>query len=77
VGSNETNAGGVIAGQPTPGRAHACDAAPSSGAYCFGGFTYLNGKSVFHFGCDQLLSIKQEVLLLDINYSRLCRLLAI
>jgi hypothetical protein len=48
-GSNATGVDGMIEGQPSPRRLHSCDAAPSSGGYCFGGLSYLLGKSFWHF----------------------------
>jgi hypothetical protein len=44
VGSNSTDAAAVVSGEPVPRFGSACDAAPSNGAYCFGGYSHLNGS---------------------------------
>jgi hypothetical protein len=52
TGSNVTR--GSTDGQPSARKWHACDAAPSSGGYCFGGWIdgkYLYTESLFLMIC--------------------------
>lgn len=46
VGSNLTDASGVVSGQPSPRHGPACTSVTTGGVFCFGGNQYNSGKFI-------------------------------